>query len=77
MAKEIKLEIRNGEEVLMTTAHDLNELEHECYMDMFKQLDNMLYDTNMTYDQFAAVLTVIDNYRDFTKTLVSLVEKTN
>ena len=75
MAKTIKLEIKNGAEVLLTTAFGLGENERIRRREVDNQIQNTFGLTDMTDEQFNALNAACDNYRDFTKALISLLEK--
>ena len=75
MAKTIKLEIKNGAEVLLTTAFGLGENELIRRREVDNQIQKTFGLTDMTDEQFDALNAAFDNYRDFTKALISLLEK--
>ena len=75
MAKIINLEIKHGAEVLTTTAFGLGENELIRRREVDNQIQKTFGLTDMTNEQFDALNAAFDNYRDFTKALISLIRK--
>lgn len=75
MARIINLEIRHGAEVLTTTTFGLGENELIRRRKVDKEIEKIFNDTDMAKEHFNALNEVFDEYRDFTKALISLIRK--
>lgn len=75
MAKTIKLEIKNGAEVLLTTVFGLDENEFIRRREVDDQIRKIFGSTDMTDEQFDALNAAFDKYRDFTEAVISLLQK--
>ena len=75
MARIINLEIKHGAEVLTTTAFGLGENELIRRRKVNKEIEKIFVNTDTTREHIDALNEVFDEYRDFTKALISLIRK--
>ena len=75
MARIINLEIKHGAEVLTTTAFGLGENELIRRRKVNEEIDKIFVNTDTTSEHIDALNEVFDEYRDFTKALISLIRK--
>ena len=75
MARIINLEIKHGAEVLTTTAFGLGENELIRRRKVNKEIEKIFMNTDTASEHIDALNEVFDEYRDFTKALISLIRK--